>query len=78
MGFRIGRKRSERLRIVAQGFGFLGPVRLLVLAQMLGDVAGIALLILAAIMQLVGLLVERWLFVAEAAHTISLYYRLPS
>ena len=49
-----------------------------VLAQMLGDVAGIALLILAAVMQLVGLLVERWLFFAEPAHTISLYYRLAS
>jgi len=30
--------------------------------------------ILAAIVALLGLLVERWLFFAEATHTITLYY----
>lgn len=29
---------------------------------------------LAAISQLTGMLVERWLFFAEAKHTVTLYY----
>ena len=76
MGFRIARKHSARLRIIAQGFGFLGPALLFVLAQILGGAVSVAFLILAAVLQLGGLLVERWLFFAEATHTISLYYGL--
>ena len=76
MGFRIARKHSRRLRLIAQCLGFLGPALLLLLAQVLGAAAGAVPVVLAALMQLSGLLVERWLFFAEATHTISLYYGL--
>ena len=76
MGFRIARKHRRRLRLIAQGCGFLGPALLMVLAELLEGPGGSLLLIFAAALQLVGLLVERWLFFAEATHTISLYYGL--
>jgi DMSO reductase anchor subunit len=76
MGFRIARKHSRRLRLIAQCLGFGGPAVLLVLAELLGGGGELALLVLAATLQLLGLLVERWLFFAEATHTISLYYGL--
>ena len=78
MGFRIARKHSRRLRLIAQLLGFVGPALLLVFAQIPGAPAKPELLILAALLQLLGLLVERWLFFAEATHTISLYYGMSS
>jgi DMSO reductase anchor subunit len=76
MGFRIARKHSQRLRLIAQCLAFAGPAVLLVLAELLGGGGEFVLLVLAATLQLLGLLVERWLFFAEATHTISLYYGL--
>jgi DMSO reductase anchor subunit len=35
---------------------------------------GVIASVLAAIVQLAGMLVERWLFFAEAKHTVTLYY----
>jgi sulfite dehydrogenase (quinone) subunit SoeC len=76
MGFRIARKHGVRLRIVAQVLAFALP--LLLLAAALGSSAvpwlSAALSLLAAGSQLAGMLVERWLFFAEAKHTVTLYY----
>ncbi len=76
MGFRIARKHAQRLRLIAQGLGFAVPAVLLALVFLLGGgwVAAI-LSVLAAAVQLAGILVERWLFFAEAQHTVTLYYR---
>ncbi|MDX2224403.1 MAG: DmsC/YnfH family molybdoenzyme membrane anchor subunit [Rhodospirillaceae bacterium] len=65
MGFAIGRKHARRLRALALIIGFLVPG----LAVVLGWAA------VAAISALVGITVERWLFFAEARHTVALYYR---
>jgi DMSO reductase anchor subunit len=63
MGYRVARKHTARLRIVAVVLGFIVPILLLPFAAPL-----------AAILALLGLLAERWLFFAEATHTITLYY----
>jgi DMSO reductase anchor subunit len=63
MGYRIARKHAARLRVVAVMLGFIAPI---VLLPFIPPVAAIAALL--------GLLVERWLFFAEATHTITLYY----
>ena len=40
----------------------------------LGDAVGSALLALAVLSLTLGLVVERWLFFAEAKHAVALYY----
>ena len=74
MGFRIARKHSARLRQITQLLAFALPVVLLAatLAQPWPFAAALSLL--AAIVQFAGMLVERWLFFAEAKHTVTLYY----
>lgn len=76
MGFHIGRKHARRLRVIAQGLGFAAPAVLLAVVFLLGGGWAAAILsMLAAATQLAGILVERWLFFAEAQHTVTLYYR---
>ncbi|MER9846352.1 dimethyl sulfoxide reductase anchor subunit [Mesorhizobium sp. M0106] len=74
MGFRIARKHSAKLRQITQVLAFALPALLLVAAFALPWPYAAALSILAAIAQLAGMLVERWLFFAEAKHTVALYY----
>jgi len=72
MGFAIGRKHGARLRGIAVAVGFVGPVVLLAVGSVLG--AGVVLLPLAALGALAGVYLERWLFFAQATHTVTLYY----
>jgi DMSO reductase anchor subunit len=74
MGYRIARKHAARLRRIVHAAGFALPVLLLAAAMAMGWPLAAALSVLAALMQLVGVLVERWLFFAEATHTVTLYY----
>ncbi|MER8522742.1 DmsC/YnfH family molybdoenzyme membrane anchor subunit [Mesorhizobium sp. M0598] len=74
MGFRIARKHSAKLRQITQVLAFALPALLLVAAFALPWPYAAALSILAPIAQLAGMLVERWLFFAEAKHTVTLYY----
>jgi DMSO reductase anchor subunit len=78
MGFRIARKHSEKLRSMVQMLAFALPIVLLACAfittGMAGGIVAAVLSILAVASQLSGLLVERWLFFAEAKHTVTLYY----
>lgn len=74
MGYRIARKHSVKLRRIALGLGFALPIVLTLLALVAsGAVAALAAL-LAALSAMIGVLVERWLFFAEAKHTVTLYY----
>jgi sulfite dehydrogenase (quinone) subunit SoeC len=75
MAFRIGRRHGRKLRRLsyAVGFGAALVLSLLTLAAT-GLVAGL-LASLAAAAGLVGVAIERWLFFAEARHTVRLYYR---
>lgn len=65
--FRLARSRAEQLRVVVAIAGFVLPLILLITLE---DAAP-----LAAILCLGGLLVERWLFFAEARHTVNLYQK---
>jgi DMSO reductase anchor subunit len=71
MGFTIARRHASRLRVIAAGLGFALPLLLLILALAGFGVVPAAAAALAA---LVGVYVERWLFFAEATHTVTLYY----
>jgi sulfite dehydrogenase (quinone) subunit SoeC len=74
MGYQIARKHSRRLRRLMRVTGFLFPALASLLATILGGAAGIVLTGLAMASAALGLLVERWLFFAEAKHTVTLYY----
>ncbi|MCW5732147.1 MAG: dimethyl sulfoxide reductase anchor subunit [Alphaproteobacteria bacterium] len=75
MGYQVARRHARRLRLVAQVLGFLVPALALAAALMLsGGVLAALALFLALAAMLAGLLVERWLFFAEAKHTVTLYY----
>ena len=76
MGYRVARKHSARLRIIAVLLAFALPCALLAGALLAGGAVAVPLSVLAAASQLAGLLVERWLFFAEAKHTVTLYYGL--
>ena len=63
-----------RLRRIALILGGAIPVVLAALATQLPDVGAALVALIAVISAGAGLLVERWLFFAEAVHTVSLYY----
>lgn len=74
MGFRIARKHSAKLRLITQALAFGLPILLLITGFALPWPLAIAASVLAPISQFAGMLVERWLFFAEAKHTVTLYY----
>jgi DMSO reductase anchor subunit len=72
MGFSVARKHARKLRRTAGVLGFALP--LLCLAGIAADVAPIVLAWLAVVSVSIGVVVERWLFFAEARHVVGLYY----
>jgi DMSO reductase anchor subunit len=74
MGYRIARKHAVKLRLFALGLGFTLPAILPFLATLVPGVPAILLLLIAAAANAIGTLTERWLFFAEARHTVTLYY----
>ncbi|MDB2514025.1 dimethyl sulfoxide reductase anchor subunit [Alphaproteobacteria bacterium] len=69
MGFVVARKHAAQLRVLALLAGGLLPVSLLfLLAPTAAVLAAVVLLHMA------GVFVERWLFFAEAKHSVTLYY----
>ncbi|SPJ24217.1 dimethyl sulfoxide reductase anchor subunit family protein [Palleronia abyssalis] len=69
MVFVVGRKHRLRLRSIGLAAAYLAPLAFLAIPP-----APLALP-LAALTHLGGTLVIRWLFFAEAEHTLALYYR---
>lgn len=74
MGFAIARKHALKLRRTTLGLGFVAPLVLTLLAALLPGAIGTVAALLAVASATAGVLVERWLFFAEAKHSISLYY----
>ena len=75
MGFRVARKHANLLWAIALQTGLVIPAVLLALSFGLQtSTMSILLAIVAAIFHMVGMLVERWLFFANAKHAVSLYY----
>ncbi len=68
MGFKIARKHADKLR-------FISNISLLLTAVFLTfGAASITAAVAATATMLVGVVTERWLFFAEAKHTVNLYY----
>jgi len=74
MGFRIARKHAARLRRIAFVVAFVLPLAFEVLGLTADGIFQRALFAAAAPLATLGVLVERWLFFAEAKHTVMLYY----
>jgi DMSO reductase anchor subunit len=74
MGFKLARKHARKLRRIAVALAFVVPFVLVLLAFFAGGVVAAVAASLAALAAMAGLLVERWLFFAEARHTVTLYY----
>jgi sulfite dehydrogenase (quinone) subunit SoeC len=74
MGFQIARKHAAKLRMITLVAAFFLP-QILTLAGILAPVALVPFCaIAAAVIATLGVLIERWLFFAEAKHTVMLYY----
>jgi sulfite dehydrogenase (quinone) subunit SoeC len=74
MGYRIARKHARKLRLLAYALGLGGAVALTLLALIAEGVVATLAAALAAASGLAGIALERWLFFAEATHTVTLYY----
>jgi len=74
MGFIIARKHATRLRKVALRMGAMLPAMLILFATIPTGVVQTAILLFAVLCGLTGVLIERWLFFAEAQHAVTLYY----
>ena len=75
MGFRVARKHTARLRQLALFSGLVLPAALIALAWLAGGAIATGLMVLAAAAAATGIVIERWLFFAEAKHTVVLYYQ---
>lgn len=74
MGFRVARRHAAKLRRYAWLLGLIGAALLSALALLASGVWVSLLSFLAALSGIAGVVVERWLFFAEATHTVTLYY----
>jgi DMSO reductase anchor subunit len=75
MGFHVARKHAAKLRRIAMLAGFAAPLGLVLLGLIVGRgwLGGVTATF-AVPSAALGLAVERWLFFAEARHTVTLYY----
>ena len=72
MGYRVARKHADKLRLIVLLAAFAVPIAASLLSLVGG--VGIAAAALAVLSMGLGLVVERWLFFAEAEHVVMLYY----
>lgn len=74
MGFRVARRHAAKLRRIALLLGCLAPAALIAAQFFLPPLLGAACAVVAALIAMLGVIVERWLFFAEARHAVTLYY----
>jgi len=75
MGYRVARKHALKLRWIATLLGFLCPTLVGGIPALLPSAfTPLALTSLCAL-HLIGVMISRWLFFAEAAHVQSVYYQ---
>jgi sulfite dehydrogenase (quinone) subunit SoeC len=74
MGYRVARRHAAKLRLYAWLLGFAGASLLTLLALISSGTLALTFALLAALSGLAGVIIERWLFFAEATHTVILYY----
>lgn len=74
MGFQIARKHAAKLRRITIALAFALPFVLSLVPLLAAGWAGALAALLAAPIATLGVLIERWLFFAEAKHAVTLYY----
>ena len=74
MGYRIARKHAGKLRQLSIAAAFVATALLTTLAHLSAPATATPLTVLAVLVAAIGVLVERWLFFAEAKHAVTLYY----
>lgn len=75
MGYKLARKHAKKLRGLCLVFAFVLPFLFTLLASIVASsVITTIFAILAVISATPGVLIERWLFFAEARHSVMLYY----
>ena len=73
MGYQIARKHSNKLRRVFQVSWLVSVVALSLTLVFMGTIA-VVMAVVGCILMALGIVVERWLFFAEAKHDQALYY----
>ena len=71
MGYKVARKHSKKLRKIALLFAFILPLLIIFLSIVLNFYH---ITILAFLFMIMGVFMERWLFFAEAKHSVMNYY----
>jgi DMSO reductase anchor subunit len=74
MGFQIARKHAAKLRMFVHVLAFAVPLLAVLISLFAGGFFGAAAAVVAVLAQAPGMLIERWLFFAEAKHAVTLYY----
>jgi DMSO reductase anchor subunit len=74
MGFTVARKHAEKLRALSLLTLFAAPLTLMLIAILTGGIAAAIAAVVAVPLAALGVLVERWLFFAEARHVVTLFY----
>lgn len=74
MGYQVARKHACKLRAIAHALGFAVPLVLSVGVLLVPNPLAAVLAVAAFASMALGLVAERWLFFAEARHTVMLYY----
>lgn len=75
MGYRVARKHADSLRKIARNLLLVVPAAVLcVMPSILPLPYLIWIIIPGALLTLAGVVIERWLFFAEAKHVVTLYY----
>ena len=74
MGFRIARKHAARLKRLVILWGFVFPIIAILLTRYSDGAITIGLLTISVLTAAIGLIAERYLFFAEAKHSVTLYY----
>jgi DMSO reductase anchor subunit len=77
MGYELARRHAARLRRIAWLTAFATPLACALASAALDGTVGGTVATLALPVMALGLLVERWLFFAEARHTVSAFYGRP-
>jgi len=74
MGYRVARKHARKLRLVVHALAFALPLIATLITFTGTSAVAATIAVVAVLLQAPGMLVERWLFFAEARHVASLYY----
>lgn len=74
MGYQVAQKHVVVLRRYCLVMGMFLPLFLLLAAGMASGISHVICLLLAMICGFLGIIMERWLFFAEAKHVVTLFY----